>query len=57
MLVCHCHSIPEKTIRKLYNEGYKTLEEIQKKCKAGTRCEGCIELIEEIIEDEATSNK
>jgi bacterioferritin-associated ferredoxin len=57
MLVCHCHSISDKTIRKLYNEGLKSLKEIQLKCKAGTRCKCCVPLIEEIIEEESQNEE
>jgi len=41
LLVCHCHEVGDKTVRKCIREGARTVAEIGSACGAGTGCGGC----------------
>ena len=56
--VCFCFEVEEDTIINIIkNHNAKTVEEIQKHCKAGLGCGGCRPDIEEIIEKELGKTK
>ncbi len=49
MLVCHCHEVGDKTVRKCIREGARTVAEVGAACGAGTGCGGCRPTIEELV--------
>lgn len=50
--ICQCMEVTREEIVEAIKKGNNTLELIQDSTKAGTRCGGCIDLIEEIIDEE-----
>ena len=55
MLVCHCERVRCQVIRDCVQHGAQTPDEVGARCGAGTRCGGCLPLVEELIERELTS--
>jgi len=49
LLVCHCHEVGDKTVRKCIREGARTVAEIGAACGAGTGCGGCRPTIQELV--------
>ena len=49
MLVCHCHEVGDKTVRKCIREGARTLSEIGAAGGAGTGCGGCRPVLRELV--------
>ncbi|HEY4188220.1 MAG TPA: (2Fe-2S)-binding protein [Polyangia bacterium] len=49
MLVCHCHEVGDRTLRKCIREGAQTISEIGAACGAGTSCGGCRPAIQDLI--------
>ena len=49
MLVCHCHEVGDKTVRKCIREGARTVAEVGAACGAGTGCGGCRPTIRELV--------
>ena len=49
MIVCHCHAVTDREIRKAAREGALTAEMIADRCNAGAGCGDCQETVEEII--------
>ena len=53
MLVCHCKAVSDRTIRQCVRAGdASSVEEVGLCTGAGTRCGGCHESIEDILEEE-----
>ena len=52
MVVCHCHGITDRAIRKAARGGASTRREIARSCKAGGLCGGCGPAIDEILASE-----
>ena len=52
MIVCHCHSVNERTIRESVRAGAEDANEVGDHCRAGTGCGGCVELVEVIVRSE-----
>ena len=50
MLVCHCHAVCDRTIRRHVADGARSGHEIRRACGAGGGCGGCRPVIEELIE-------
>ncbi len=50
MLVCHCNGVSDRTVRRTVREGALTVGEVGLACGAGTCCQGCSEMIGEIIQ-------
>jgi bacterioferritin-associated ferredoxin len=56
-LVCLCHGVNERRIRREIEHGASTLEQIGAVCKAGTCCMGCHPTIDELLaEHEAVTS-
>lgn len=51
MLVCSCNAVFEGAVRKAVAGGAACVESVQTMCGAGTDCGGCIDHIEEIIDE------
>lgn len=49
MLVCHCHEVGDKTVRKCIREGARTVAEVGAACGAGTGCGGCRPTIDALV--------
>jgi len=52
MLVCHCHSVTDRTIRDAVRAGADDANAVGSACGAGTGCGGCRKLVECIVEAE-----
>ena len=50
MLVCHCFAVRAREIEDAIARGARTAVEIQRACRAGSRCGGCQPVIEELLE-------
>lgn len=55
MIVCHCHAVSDRTLRRCIREGCATSRDLGECTGAGTGCGGCEALIEEIVEQELAS--
>ena len=49
MLVCHCHALSDRAIRKCVRDGAETRKEVAKACGAGSSCGGCLPVVDRII--------
>jgi bacterioferritin-associated ferredoxin len=49
LLVCHCHEVGDKAVRKCIREGARTVAEVGASCGAGTACGGCRPALEELV--------
>ena len=52
MIVCHCHGVSDRVIRRHVREGAASCALVTRACAAGGRCGGCRPVILEIIETE-----
>lgn len=52
MIVCHCHAISDRAIRRAVREGAQSAAEITRHCGAGGSCGGCRPRIESLVEHE-----
>ena len=52
MIICHCHGISDRAIRKAVRGGASTRREIEHSCKAGRLCGGCGPAVDEILASE-----
>ena len=50
MLVCHCHAVNDRTIRRCVNDGARSRNEVREACGAGSSCGGCRPAIERLID-------
>ncbi len=51
-IICHCMGVSKEDIIKAIKEkGCKTVEDIQEETEAGTGCGGCVEDIQEILDE------
>ena len=51
MIVCSCHGITDREIRKHVSEGARTPRQVAEACGAGSRCGGCRPVVREILEE------
>ena len=49
MIVCLCVGVTDRNIRKLAAEGATTVEEVGRRCRAGTDCGACVATIACVI--------
>lgn len=52
MLVCHCHGLSDREIRRTVRDGADSCGQVTRQCGAGGGCGGCQPLIHEIVEQE-----
>ncbi|HEX3776505.1 MAG TPA: (2Fe-2S)-binding protein [Polyangiaceae bacterium] len=53
MLVCHCHALTDRDIRRSVRlTGACSVEEVGNHCGAATGCGGCHEVVAEIVQSE-----
>jgi bacterioferritin-associated ferredoxin len=49
VVICHCHGISDRAIRRAVRGGASTRQEIARSCRAGELCGGCHPAIDEIL--------
>jgi bacterioferritin-associated ferredoxin len=52
MIVCNCHGITDRKIRRAVREGASSTLQVARRCFAGTGCGGCLPALEKIVCDE-----
>ena len=52
MLVCHCHAVCDRAIRKCIRDGARSVDEVGDACGAGTGCGGCVPVIQSLVSAE-----
>jgi bacterioferritin-associated ferredoxin len=50
MYVCSCRGVTDRTIRAAIVAGASTVDEIGRRCGAGTRCGGCWPVLDELLD-------
>ena len=51
MIVCLCHSVSDRTIDQVIEEGCSSLTQVVRSCKAGSDCGACRSQIKEMLRD------
>ncbi|MFZ1489327.1 MAG: (2Fe-2S)-binding protein [Ilumatobacteraceae bacterium] len=49
MILCQCHRVSERAIRRAIHGGARSVEEIGAACQAGTSCGSCRPSLEELL--------
>ena len=49
MIVCHCNGVTDSDIKFLISTGSKSIKDIQDKCGACTHCQGCRQVLAELL--------
>ena len=57
MIVCYCLKLTCRDIKKAIHEGSRTLEAIERTCKAGKGCGSCKPAIQEILTEMTTTEE
>ena len=50
MVVCHCEAINDRCIRSLVGDQATTTADIVARCGAGSRCGGCVDSIQALLD-------
>lgn len=51
-IICHCFDVSREEIEKAIKEkGLKTVDEVGEETSAGTGCGGCVDQIQEILDE------
>jgi bacterioferritin-associated ferredoxin len=50
VIVCHCHVVSDREVRRAVLRGASTVREVSRKCRAASGCGGCTLAVREIIE-------
>jgi len=56
MYVCLCHGVNEQQIRRLRDQGCRTLRTLQSKCGAGTNCGACLSHVKEVLNEKSSKS-
>lgn len=51
MYVCICNSVSDKTLRASFDDGNKTVEQLQEKTGCGTCCGCCLDMVEDLVKE------
>jgi bacterioferritin-associated ferredoxin len=51
MLVCHCHGITDRQIRRLVRDGACSTRDVVRATGAGLRCGGCRSNVKQVVAD------
>lgn len=54
MIVCHCHGVTDRAIRRVVREGACSLREVAIASRAGRMCGGCRPAVKQLIDEETT---
>ena len=49
MYICHCRAVTDATIEAAIASGAGTIDEVARRCGAGSRCGGCWPALEELL--------
>ncbi len=49
MYICHCRAVTDATIEAAIASGAVTLDEVARRCGAGSRCGGCWPALEALL--------
>ncbi len=55
MVVCHCNVVSDREIRAAVAAGAVDADALAEHCRAGTRCGGCVPVVEAILAEVAVS--
>ncbi|CAA9260083.1 MAG: hypothetical protein AVDCRST_MAG50-2951 [uncultured Acidimicrobiales bacterium] len=50
MYVCSCRGVTDRAVKAAVASGARTVEEIARECRAGSRCGGCWPVLAELLE-------
>jgi bacterioferritin-associated ferredoxin len=56
-MVCLCHGVSERTVRKAIERGAGTIEQVGEVCRAGTCCHGCHATIDAMLADAQATDR
>ena len=48
-MVCLCHGVNERRVRREIEHGASTIEEVAARCRAGSECFGCHPTIDDLL--------
>ena len=51
MIVCHCHVVSDREIRRAVRAGATSVGDVARQCRAASGCGGCAETVEEILSE------
>ena len=57
MIVCVCHNVSDKAIRRALNEGAKSMEDIRQQLNVGSCCGKCNEFATTLVRAHAEDSK
>ncbi len=49
MIICHCHVVSDREIRRAATEAGPTCRAVAERCGAGGTCKGCVPAIEALL--------
>ncbi len=52
ILICHCHGISDRKIRRLVRRGARSAAEVAEATGAGTNCGGCRPAVKQVVHSE-----
>jgi bacterioferritin-associated ferredoxin len=55
MMVCLCHGVSERRIRREMEHGATTIEELAARCGAGSCCHGCHPTLDALLAEPAVA--
>lgn len=55
MVVCHCVVVSDREVRAQVLAGALDADDIAARCGAGTRCGGCVPVVEALLAEQAVS--
>ncbi len=50
-IICLCHRVTERTVRRAVDAGAATIDEVGATCRAGTCCHSCHDSIAAIVDE------
>ena len=53
MIICHCHGVSDRAIRKVVREGACSLRQVARASGAGRMCGGCRPAVQQLIHEES----
>jgi len=56
LIVCHCHRVCDRTIRRAVRNGAVSPEEVARACGAGAGCGGCSGAVEDVVRQECEAH-